>query len=107
MKLVMAIIHDEDASLLMKNLIDDDFSVTKLSSTGGFLKAGNTTLLIGTNKERVDEVIKMIELSCKTRNEVVSSSPIMGENSFVSMPMEVHVGGATVFVIDVESHFKF
>jgi uncharacterized protein YaaQ len=49
----------------------------------------------------------MIESSCKTRNEVVSSSPIMGENSFVSMPMEVHVGGATVFVIDVESHFKF
>lgn len=107
MKLVMAIIHDEDAYLLMKRLVEKEFSVTKLSTTGGFLKAGNTTLIIGTRKERVEEVIELIRLSCESRTEVITAPPVAPDNTFVSLPMEVHVGGATVFIIDVEDHYKF
>ena len=107
MKLVMAIIHDEDSHLLMKRLIEENVSVTKLSSTGGFLKSGNTTLIIGVEKEKVESVIQLINKSCKSRREVISSTPQIGGNSFVTLPMEVNVGGATVFILDVESHYKF
>lgn len=107
MKLVMAIIHDEDAHLLMKRLLDASFSVTKLSSTGGFLRSGNTTLIIGTRKERLDEVIDLIRKSCESRTEIVSPPNVAPDNNFVPIPMEVRVGGATVFVVDVEDHYKF
>lgn len=107
MKLVMAIINDEDAHHLMRVLVDKDFGVTKLSSTGGFLKVGNTTLIIGVEKAKVDEVIEIIKETCRTRNEVISSSPMVGENSFVTLPMEINIGGARVFILDVEANFKF
>lgn len=106
MKLVVAIVHDEDSHGLIDNLNKGKFSVTRLASTGGFLKAGNTTLLIGTEAVNVDAVIQIIEDSCRTRKEIITASSILGESgSFISMPLEVTVGGATVFVLDVE-HFK-
>ncbi len=107
MKLVMAIIPDEDSHLLMKRLLEEGVSVTKLSSTGGFLKAGNTTLIIGVEKEKVESVVQLIGKSCKSHKEIISSTPQIGGNSFVTIPMEVNVGGATVFVLDVESNYKF
>jgi len=107
MKLVIAIVHDEDAGKLVKKLNDEDFRVTKLASTGGFLKAGNTTLLIGVEKEKVDGVLDVIRMTCNTRREVTPASTLIGEaGGYLSMPLEVTVGGATVFVIDVEQYMK-
>ena len=106
MKLVIAIVHDEDAQALLKELTASEFGVTKLASTGGFLKAGNTTLLIGVSKERIDDVVKIIEATCKTRKEITTTTSLMGDNSVMGMPLEISVGGATVFVVDVEKYIK-
>lgn len=108
MKMVIAIIHDEDAHSVVEELNSKEFSVTKLASTGGFLKSGNTTLLIGVQKEKVGEVTDIIKNICKSRKEITTASTVMGDSgSFVSMPLEVIVGGATVFVLDVDQYYKF
>jgi uncharacterized protein YaaQ len=108
MKLIIAIIHDEDAHDLMEKLTEQQYGVTKLASTGGFLRSGNTTLLIGIEDERVDEAIELIKDTCKSRKEIAPApAPIMGNTGvFVSYPIEVKVGGATIFVIDVDRYEK-
>ncbi|WDC85082.1 cyclic-di-AMP receptor [Caloramator sp. mosi_1] len=104
MKLVIAIVHDEDSFELIEELTDNGYKVTKLATTGGFLKAGNTTLLIGVEKEKVDSVLSIIQDVCKTRKGAVSMpSPIASSTGvFVPTPVEVTIGGATVFVLDIE-----
>lgn len=108
MKLVFAVVHDEDGNKLMEELNKNGFSVTKLCSTGGFLKSGNTTLLVGVEKDKVDTVMEIIEKKSKSRKQVINSS--MSPNGmggmFIPYPVEVVVGGATVFVIDVERFEK-
>ncbi|MTI65960.1 MAG: hypothetical protein FH753_05090 [Firmicutes bacterium] len=108
MKLVIAIVQDEDAPKLVDKLMKNKFGVTKLASTGGFLRSGNTTLLIGVKKEKVDEVIDMIEEICHSRKQVTTSPTPTTWSSGVYMPypVEVEVGGATVFVVDVEKFQK-
>jgi uncharacterized protein YaaQ len=108
MKLVIAIVHDEDSHELMKNLSAEKFNITKLASTGGFLKTGNTTLLIGAKKEKIDDILKIIENTCKTRKEYTMTSSMIGEtSSFIGQPIEVSVGGATVFILDIDQFAKF
>ncbi|WIF95930.1 cyclic-di-AMP receptor [Caminicella sporogenes] len=103
MKLVIAIIHDEDSHELIEKLTEKNYGVTKLASTGGFLKSGNTTLLVGTQKEKVDEVISIIKDVCRTRKEITTTSPMIADNSgFMSIPIEITIGGATIFVVDIE-----
>jgi len=108
MKLIVAIIHDEDAHDLMEKLTDHQYGVTKLASTGGFLRAGNTTLLIGVENEKIDEVIDIIKDTCKSRKEVAPApTPMMGSTGvFMTYPIEVNVGGATIFVLDVDRYEK-
>ncbi|MFL0247625.1 MULTISPECIES: cyclic-di-AMP receptor [Clostridium] len=108
MKLIIAIVQDDDAGELIDILTDTGFRVTKLATTGGFLKAGNTTLMIGVELEKVDEVLKVIEDVCKTRDQVITSpSPVAGSTGvYVPYPIEVEVGGATVFVVDVDKFIK-
>jgi uncharacterized protein YaaQ len=108
MKLVMAIIHDEDAFHIMDMLNEKGYSVTKLASTGGFLRAGNTTLICGTNEERVPELLEIIEKRCKSRKQItsVNSTHINATESYVPYPVEVTVGGATIFVLPVEEFKK-
>ncbi len=107
MKLVIAIVHDEDSHDVIERLTEKDYGVTKLASTGGFLKSGNTTILVGTEKEKVDEVINIIKDECRTRKEITTAAPMVGDNnSFMAIPIEVIVGGATIFVVDVEKFEK-
>lgn len=108
MKLIIAIVQDDDASELIDVLTEAGFRVTKLATTGGFLKAGNTTLMIGVEVEKVDEVLGVIEETCKTRDQVVTSpSPVAGSTGvYVPYPVEVEVGGATIFVVDVDKFIK-
>ena len=70
MKLVFAIVHDEDGPKVMEELNRNGFSVTKLCSTGGFLKAGNTTLLVGVDEENLDTVIDVIKKNPKAENRL-------------------------------------
>lgn len=108
MKLIVAIIQDEDSSNLVDRLTEEKISSTKLSSTGGFLKSGNTTLLIGAEKEKVQEIISIIEKECKSRTKITSTPMTTTWLSSVYIPqtIEVPVGGATIFVLDVEQFEK-
>lgn len=107
MKLIVAIVQDQDAPSLIDDLTEKEFRVTKLASTGGFLKSGNTTLLIGVEDEQVDGVISVIEDNCKTREITTSLLTVtMPGDTYIPYPLEVKVGGATVFVLDIERHIK-
>jgi len=108
MKLIITIVQDDDAGDLLEVLTDKGFRVTKLATTGGFLRSGNTTLMIGVEKEKVDDVITEIEEVCRTREQVVTSpSPVAGSTGvYIPYPVEVEVGGATIFVVDVDKFLK-
>ena len=108
MKLIIAIVQDEDASHLINSLMDEGYRVTKLATTGGFLRSGNTTLLVGVEDEKLQSAMDIIERMCKSRKQIASSpSPISGTTGvYVPYPIEVTVGGATIFVLDVEQFAK-
>jgi uncharacterized protein YaaQ len=109
MKLVLAVVQDKDSQRLSTALVDNNFRATKLASTGGFLKAGNTTFIIGTEDKKVDEVLEIIKDNCQHREQLVAPVSPMGGNadSYVPYPVEVEVGGATVFVLPVEQFLQF
>ena len=107
MKLLIIIIQDQDSLSLVSELTEKDYRVTKLASTGGFLKAGNTTLLIGVEDEKVDDVLSVVESNCKTREITTSLLTVsMPGDTYIPYPLEVRIGGATVFILDVEKHIK-
>ena len=110
MKLIIAIVQDEDASRLISNLMNEGYGVTKLATTGGFLRAGNTTLLIGVDDEKIPAVMKIIEDVCKSRKQLTAAPSTMGSMGGMpgaaSYPVEVTVGGATVFVLSVDQFVK-
>ena len=104
MKLIVAIIQDNDMGALLKLLTKNNFSATKLASTGGFLKTGNTTLLIGVEDERLDSALHCIEATCKSRTMLAPDHGSDHEETHdYSMPMEVVVGGATVFIMNISN----
>lgn len=109
MKLVIAIVQDKDSHRLSNVLVQQNVRATKLASTGGFLKSGNTTFFIGVDDERVDEVLQIIKDNCKAREQLVSPVSSLGGNtdSYIPYPVEVQVGGATVFVLPIEQFHQF
>ena len=106
MKLIFAIVNKEDSHAVSAKLTQAGFSVTKLATTGGFLMAGNMTLIIGTEDEKVDEVIHIISQYSKQRTEVVPSTATYGIGVTTAYPLEVMVGGAIIFVTNVERFEK-
>jgi uncharacterized protein YaaQ len=106
MKLIIAIVSNDDSHSLSNALTKENFSVTKLSTTGGFLKIGNSTLLIGTQDDLVQKCIDIIKEESKQRTEMVPSTASYDIGRFASFPVEVNVGGATIFVVDVEQFIK-
>lgn len=106
MKLILAIVNNDDSTVVANHLTAGGFSVTKLATTGGFLKAGNTTFIVGTDDEKVADVISIIEQYSKKRTQVVPAAASYSPSMFTSVPVEVSVGGATIFVLDVEQFIK-
>lgn len=107
MKLIVAIVQDQDVNPLMDALTEKKYRVTKLSSSGGFLKSGNTTLLIGVEDDKVNEVKDIVDHNCKTREITTSLLTVtMPGDTFVPYPLEVKVGGATLFVLNVEEFLR-
>lgn len=107
MKLIIAIVNKDDSAGLTANLSNAGFMSTKLSTTGGFLKAGNVTLLIGVEDEKTDDCIKIIEECCSRRTQMISTAAGNHvDQFFTSLPVEITVGGATVFIVDVEKFIK-
>lgn len=98
MKLILAIVNNEDTARAVDALMRAGFFVTRLSTTGGFLMMGNTTLLIGTDEERVPMALGILRQHCTARTQ---------PGSGVMRADPVTVGGATVFVLDVDHMEKF
>ncbi|HSL93956.1 MAG TPA: cyclic-di-AMP receptor, partial [Bacillota bacterium] len=108
--LLIAVVQDKDSIRLIESLVDNGYRSTKLASTGGFLKAGNTTLLIGVEDEEVQKVMDIIKEICQAREQLVTPMAPVGSNaveSYVPYPIEVLVGGATIVVVDVEKFVRF
>ena len=106
MKLIIAIANSEDASAVLSELTGQGFSVTKLATSGGFLRAGNVTMMIGVEEEQVQKALSVIEeFSSQRKQQVPVNSTYIGD-SMITVPVEVTVGGATVFVLDVEQFCK-
>ena len=103
MKLIIAIVSNDDANKVQSELTKNGFSITKLATTGGFLMSGNTTLICGTQDEKVDKAISIIGEFSKKRTQMTAS---YGVGMYTSFPVEVTVGGATIFVLDVERFEK-
>ncbi len=103
-KLVVAIVHNEDAGALVDALLDRDFRATRLHSSGGFLKQSNATVILGVDDPQVDDVLGIVRETCHARTQVVNPMPPIMEPGefFMPYPLEVEVGGATVFVLPVE-----
>ena len=106
MKLVISIVNSDDGHILLSRLTKAGFYVTKLSTSGGFLRSGNITLMTGVEEERVDELIEIIGKCSSKRKQMVQPNPMYGNELYVSAPMEITVGGATVFVLDVDNFYK-
>ena len=106
MKMITAIVNKRDSGEVCDSLTEAKVTFTKMSSIGGFLRAGNTTLFIGVEDERVDEVIEIIRKHCAKRMEPVPAVISTGMPAFGYYKTEVMVGGATVFVSAVERFEK-
>lgn len=106
MKLIFAIVNDEDSSRLLAELNKANFRVTKLSSTGGFLRAGNTTLMIGVDEPDLDFALEIVRKNSSSRKATINTTtaPTGMGSSYIPFPVEVILGGATVFVIDVDHY---
>jgi len=109
MKLIMAVVQDKDSNRLSNALIKEGIRATKMASTGGFLRAGNTTFMIGIEDERVQDVLEVIKANCKVREQLVTPVTPMGgtTDSYIPFPVEVQVGGAAVFIMPVERFEHF
>ena len=108
MKLLMAIIHEKDQRRVQDNLRDSRFQFTNVASTGGFLREGNVTLMIGVEEDQVDQVIEVFRDCCRSREQYVNVMPPTMEpvGTVIPSPIKVVVGGAILFVLNVERFEK-
>lgn len=103
MQLIIAIVQDEDAAGATTGLNEAGFRVTRIKTTGGFLRKGNSTLLVVTPKSKVPRALLMLRENCELRTEFfVPSAPGEFSQPYPLEPIETEIGGATVFVLNVE-----
>ena len=110
MKLIYAIVRNDNEDDVTSALSRAGFSITKLNTTCGFLRKGNVTLMIGTEDDKVDQAIELIRSECGESQKITIDMPfISGVNmvNYATMPMQVAVGGATIFVVNVVRYEKF
>jgi len=110
MKLIYAIVRNDNEDDVTSALSKNGYSITKLNTTGGFLRKGNVTLMIGTEDDKVDKAIEIIKSECGERQKIKVDMPFISGASMVNyatMPTQIEVGGATIFVTDVVRFEKF
>ena len=107
MKLVIGIINSDDANDLLAEITKASFQATKLSTSGGFLKMGNVTVLVGVEDDKVQEVVEIFKTCCSRRTQMIPTAPpYLGEGFISAAPVHVTIGGATLFIIDLEEMIK-
>ena len=104
MKLLVAVVHNEDARVLIDALLKHEFRATWLHSSGGFLKQSDATILVGVDDAKVDQVVTLVRENSKSRTQTVSPIPPIMEPGefFMPYPIEVEVGGAVIFVLPID-----
>ena len=109
MKLVVAVIHDRDQKRTTDALLKAGFRFTKIASTGGFLREGNVTMLVGAEHDDVDTLLGILDESSRAREQYVNVLPPEATpvGTFLTNPVKVQVGGAIAFVLDVERFERF
>jgi uncharacterized protein YaaQ len=109
MKLLICVVNEDDASALIGELTGDGYRATRIGTTGGFLRQGNATLLIGVDDHQVDDVLRTVQGNCRARTTYANPIPLSVEpgTAYMPMPIEVKIGGAIVFVLDVTQFEKF
>lgn len=106
MKMLLAIINSDDAPNVINSLMKEGYQITKLATTGGFLKAGNVTILIGLDEDKLEHAFEVIRTYSSSRKQVIPTTAELGMGFYPTMPVQVDVGGATVFVLNVERFEK-
>ncbi len=106
MKLMLIILNNEDVIDVTKALLKNKYYVTKLATTGGVINSGNTTLLLGVEDDQVDRVKDIVASFSKTRKKKVATDETSDLNVFSFLPTSVKVSGATIFVLNIDEHYK-
>lgn len=106
MKLLIAIINNDDSHRILNAIGRAGLYATKLSTSGGFLRSGNLTLIMGVEDERVDEALDILRRNCSKREETTTPIPAFADDMISSIPVKITVGGAVVFVLDVDQFHK-
>ena len=109
MKLLFAIVQNEDAKKLIRALNSAGLMVTRISTTGGFMQGGNTTVMMGLDDDKLDEAMEIIKRESKTRKQytVAPQAAIPGYTYTDATPLQITVGGAVVFIVDVWRYEHF
>lgn len=108
MKLILAVVHNDDAPIVTSELNRSGFHSTKIASTGGFLSSGNTTFITGVEDGQVEEVVKLISENSKRRSQYVPTNvyPALNPTAAVGSTAKIQTGGATIFVLNVENFIR-
>ena len=109
MKLAVCIVHNRDRNKLTDEMVKAGFKFTIIGSTGGFLREGNSTMLIGVDDSQVDELKSLVQSNCEAREQIVNVMPFEAAppGAFIPSPVKVPVGGAVVFFLDVDEYVRF
>lgn len=102
MKLMFAIVNSDDSHSVASALTKAGYRATKLASSGGFLSTGNTTFMIACEDEKVSDIVEVIRTHSRKRKQVVTSEMAASVSGSTSFPVEVSVGGATIFIVPIE-----
>ncbi|HWV25417.1 MAG TPA: cyclic-di-AMP receptor [Thermomicrobiales bacterium] len=108
MKLVIVVVQGTDAEALLRAVMERGFRATQINSSGGFLRESNVTLLIGVQEEYVPEIQELVRQNCHSRTRFINPlMPIVEPGEYyIPNPVEVLVGGATVFVVPIERYVR-
>lgn len=107
LKLVVVIASDDDADRLIASMVGQGLPATKISSTGGFLRRGNATILSGVEADEVPIVLSIVRRECRARKEAAMLPAMpLPEVGVVPASVEVRVGGAVVFVLGIDRFEK-
>ena len=104
MKLVVAVVQAEDANGLLRSCPIVAFAPRASRPSAAFFREANATIFVGVEDDDVETVVHTIRESCTTRQQQITAIPAVMEPGefFLPYPVEVEVGGATIFVLDVE-----
>ncbi|MGZ3139971.1 cyclic-di-AMP receptor [Candidatus Phytoplasma solani] len=106
MRLIIAIVSSNDANKVQTALIENSFFTTRLATKGGFLKEVNATFILGVKEEQVEKALEIIGQHSKKQTQMIPNNIMNQFSAYSSFPTEVSIGGATIFVLNVDQFLK-